>query len=98
MAQNQSEEARMAQATPASDYVSIVSLVVAIASFIASLVSAAIAKGAREDAESIAERAHDEWANVVATNAFRFLHRRRDLTSALSTIHSFSVGPILVAH
>ncbi len=33
-----------------------------MASFIASLVSAAIAKGAREDAESIAERAHDEWA------------------------------------
>ena len=52
----------MAQATPASDYVSIASLVVAIAAFIASLVSAAIAKGAREDADSIAERAHDEWA------------------------------------
>jgi hypothetical protein len=52
----------MAQATPALDYVSIASLFVAIASFIASLVSAAIAKGARKDAESIAERAHDEWA------------------------------------
>ena len=52
----------MTQATPSSDYVSIASLVVALASFIASLVSAAIAKGARKDAESIAEHAHDEWA------------------------------------
>ena len=38
-----------------SDYVSIASLVVAIA-------SAVIARGARKDAERIAERAHDEWA------------------------------------
>jgi hypothetical protein len=52
----------MNQGTLASDYVSTASLVVAIASFVASVVSAAIAKGARKDAESIAERAHDEWA------------------------------------
>ena len=43
-------------------FVSIASLVVAIASLIASLVSAAIANGARKDAGRIAERAHDEWA------------------------------------
>jgi hypothetical protein len=52
----------MAQAAPASDYVSIASLGVAIASLIASVVSAYIARGARKDAGSIAERAHDEWA------------------------------------
>jgi hypothetical protein len=52
----------MMQAMPPPDYVSIAALVVAIASFIASLASVAIAKGARKDAERIAERAHDEWA------------------------------------
>jgi hypothetical protein len=52
----------MTQAAPSSDYVSIASLSVALASFVASLVSVAIAKGARKDAESIAEHAHDEWA------------------------------------
>ncbi|MGO8756774.1 MAG: hypothetical protein ACLQG3_01495 [Terracidiphilus sp.] len=58
----------MIQATPPSDFdwttlnISIASLVVAVVSFIASLASAAIANGARKDAERIAARAHDEWA------------------------------------
>ena len=52
----------MIQATPAPDYISIASLLVAIVSFIASLVAAAIANWARKDAERIAEIAHDEWA------------------------------------
>jgi len=52
----------MIQATPDPDYISIASLLVAIVSFIASLVSAAIANGARKNAERIAEIAHDEWA------------------------------------
>ena len=58
----------MIQATPPADFdwttlsLSIASLVVAIASFVASLASAAIANSARKDAKSIADRAHDEWA------------------------------------
>jgi hypothetical protein len=58
----------MIQATPPSDFdwttlrLSIASLVIAIVSFVASLVSAAIANSSRKDAKSIAERAHDEWA------------------------------------
>jgi hypothetical protein len=52
----------MIQATSDTDYISIASLLVAIVSFIASLVSAVIANGARKDAERIAESAHDEWA------------------------------------
>lgn len=58
----------MIQATPPSDFdwttlrLSIASLVVAVVSFIASLVSAAIANSSRKDAKSIADRAHDEWA------------------------------------
>jgi hypothetical protein len=52
----------MIQGTPSPDYISIASLLVAIASFIASLVSAAIANKAKKDAEGIAEIAHDEWA------------------------------------
>ena len=39
-----------------------ITLCVSIASLIAAIVSAVIAKGARNDAESIADRAHDEWA------------------------------------
>jgi hypothetical protein len=41
---------------------SIASLVVAVVSFAAALISAAIANWSRKDAKSIAERAHDEWA------------------------------------
>ena len=52
----------MTQTATASDYVSIASLAVAIASLIAALVSTGAARGARKYAESIAERAHDEWA------------------------------------
>jgi uncharacterized protein with FMN-binding domain len=58
----------MTQAMPPSDFdwmtlrLSIASLVVAVVSFVASLVSAAIANSARKDAERIADRAHDEWA------------------------------------
>jgi hypothetical protein len=52
----------MIQAIPNPDYISIASLLVAIVSFIASLVSAAIANGARKDAKRIADTAHDEWA------------------------------------
>ena len=58
----------MIQATPPSDFdwtmlrLSIASLVVAVVSFAAALISAAIANWSRKDAKSIAERAHDEWA------------------------------------
>jgi len=58
----------MTQATPPSDLdwttlrLSIASLFVAIVSFVASLVSAAIANWSRKDAKRIADRAHDEWA------------------------------------
>jgi hypothetical protein len=58
----------MIQATPPSDFdwttlrLSIASLLVAIVSFIAALVSAAIANWSRKDAKRIADRAHDEWA------------------------------------
>lgn len=58
----------MIQLTPPSDFdwttlrVSIASLAVAVVSLIASLVSAVIANKARKDAERIAQRAHDEWA------------------------------------
>ena len=58
----------MTQATPPSDFdwttlrLSIASLLVAIVSFVASLISAAIANWSRKDAERIADRAHDEWA------------------------------------
>jgi len=58
----------MIQATPPSDFdwttlrVTIGSLVVAAVSLVAALASAVIANWARKDAERIAERAHDEWA------------------------------------
>jgi hypothetical protein len=58
----------MTPATPPSDFdwttlrLSIASLVVAIVSFVSSLVSAAIANSSRRDAQRIADRAHDEWA------------------------------------
>jgi hypothetical protein len=58
----------MIQATPPSDFdwmtlrLSIASLVVAIVSFVSSLVSAAIANRSMKDAKRIADRAHDEWA------------------------------------
>ena len=52
----------MIQAMPGPDYISIASLLVAFVSFIASLVSAAIANSSRKNAKSIADRAHDEWA------------------------------------
>ena len=58
----------MTQATPPSDFdwttlrLSIASLVVAVVSFVSSLVSAAIANWSRNDAKRIADRAHDEWA------------------------------------
>lgn len=44
------------------DHVAVGSLAVAIASFVASCISAVIAGQSRRDAERIAERAHDEWA------------------------------------
>ncbi len=58
----------MTQAAPPSDFdwmtlrLSIASLVVAIVSFVSSLVSAAIANRSMKDAKRIANRAHDEWA------------------------------------
>lgn len=58
----------MIQATPPSDFdwmtlrLSIASLIVAIVSFVSSLVSAAIANSSRKDAKRIADGAHDEWA------------------------------------
>jgi hypothetical protein len=52
----------MNQANPGLDYVAVASLAIAIASFVASCISAVIAGQSRNDAERIAERAHDEWA------------------------------------
>ena len=52
----------MTQGPSPTDYVSIVSLIIAIVSLIAAIVSAAIANWSRKDAKRIAELAHDEWA------------------------------------
>ena len=51
----------MTQATPPSDF-DWTTLRLSIASLVVALVSTVIANRARKDAERIADRAHDEWA------------------------------------